>query len=72
VLEVLWEARIQDLGAAVVHGDGSGIFKLLLAEGPAGEYSDRPDADLVGRLDVPDGIADGDGLLRRGTGPLEG
>ena len=71
-LEILREAGIQKLGAVVVYGDGSGLFELLLAVSPAREDGDRLDAGLGRRLDVPDGVPDGDDLIRVAAGILQG
>src|SRR3712207_6173590 len=59
-------------GAVLVDLDCAGFSKLLLAERPAGEDCYCLDAGGASRLDVPDGVTYCHGLIRRGSGSLQG
>src|SRR5918995_501127 len=69
---LLREVRVEERGAVSIDLDGSRFSELLRAKSPAGQNGHGADAGPVRRHDIPDGVSDGHGLVRRSAGPLEG
>src|SRR4051812_33304789 len=68
-LVFLREGSVEERGAVLVHSDGPGYPESLLIVCPTREDSNSADSGLVRGLDVPDGVADGDGLVWGRAGP---
>src|SRR3954453_2050825 len=68
---VFREVSVEERSAVLVHGDGPGYSESLLVVRPAREDGNSAYAGLVRGFDVPDGVTDGDGLVRGRASPQQ-